>query len=106
MDNLKEGFGVPLQTEWGSPSLVSATRVMIKEALEDPFAQRFQLLCETTIPVRTALFTWHQLLAQNASRVGPPQTVRQDIPNSFQNVPHACPTFLWLWWLLPHGKAC
>lgn len=77
---LKAGLEAPLQTEWGAPSLVSATRVMIMEALENPFAQRFQLLCETTIPVRTALFTWHQLLAKNESRVGPPHPVRHRIP--------------------------
>ncbi len=71
---------------------MSATRIMIKEALEDPFAQRFQLLCETTIPVRNALFTWHQLLAQTASRVGPPHGVRQRM---LHHLEHASCNSIW-----------
>ena len=43
---------------------------MIIEALEDPLNQRFQLLCPATIPVRPALFTYTQLMAQAKSRVG------------------------------------
>ncbi len=47
----------------------------MKAALEDPFNERFQLLCEYTIPVRSAFFTHQQLLAQNMSRVGDPHEV-------------------------------
>ena len=64
-----------LQTSWGGHSLVKATRILMKAALEDPYNQRFQLLCETTIPVRSAFFTHQQLLAQNMSRVGDPHEV-------------------------------
>jgi hypothetical protein len=63
------------QTAWGSVTLVSATRLLIKAALKDPFNQRFQLICESSIPVRPALFTYTQLLAQNKSRVGNPKKV-------------------------------
>jgi hypothetical protein len=47
----------------------------MKAALQDPYTQRFQLLCESTIPVRSAFFTHQQLLAQNMSRVGNPHEV-------------------------------
>lgn len=64
-----------MQTEWGSYSLVAATRILIKAALEDPLNQRFQLLCESSIPVRPALYAHTQLLAQQKSRVGEPRQV-------------------------------
>ncbi len=53
----------------------------MKAALKDPFTERFQLLCEYTIPVRSALFTHQQLLAQNMSRVGNPHQVRPCLAN-------------------------
>lgn len=59
-----------LQTQWGGYSLVAATRLLMRAALEDPFAQRFQLVCEATIPLRAPLFTHNQLLCMNMSRVG------------------------------------
>lgn len=59
-----------MQTAWGSVSLVTATRLLIRAALKDPYAQRFQLLCESSIPVRGPFFTHSQLMAQTASRVG------------------------------------
>ncbi len=49
---------------------MAASRLLIQEALRDSFAQRFQLLCETSIPVRNQLYTWTQLLAENRSRIG------------------------------------
>ena len=52
-----------------------ATRLLMKAALEDPYNQRFQLVCESTIPVRTPIFTHDQLLAQNMSRIGYPGKV-------------------------------
>ncbi|BDA44732.1 probable glycosyltransferase BC10 [Coccomyxa sp. Obi] len=61
-----------VETTWGGHSLIKATRLLMKAALEDPFNERFQLLCEYTIPVRSAFFTHQQLLAQNMSRVGDP----------------------------------
>lgn len=45
-------------------------------ALEDPYNQQFQLVCEATIPVRAPLVTHDQLLAQNMSRIGYPGKVR------------------------------
>ena len=42
---------------------------LLKAALADPHNQRFQLLCEGTVPVRPATFTYEQLMAQNRSRV-------------------------------------
>ncbi len=64
-----------LQTMWGGHSLVKAERLLMRAALQDPYNQRFQLVCEYSIPVRPALFTHQQLLAQNMSRVGEPNEV-------------------------------
>ena len=58
-----------LQTAWGSMSLVSATLELLRAALTDPRNQRFQLLCEATVPVRPALFIYEQLLAERRSRM-------------------------------------
>ena len=43
---------------------------MIIEALQDPSNKQFQLLCPATIPLRPALFTYTQLMAEPKSRVG------------------------------------
>ena len=51
------------QTAWGTYSLVEAERILIMEALSDPFNQRFQMVCEATIPVQPPLFTHALLLA-------------------------------------------
>ncbi len=49
---------------------MQATRILMRAALEDPLAQRFQLVCEATIPLRGALFSHSQLMSMNKSRVG------------------------------------
>jgi hypothetical protein len=58
-----------MQTAWGSITLVTATMELLKAALADPQNQRFQLLCEATIPVRPARFVFEQLMAEKRSRV-------------------------------------
>lgn len=67
---------IDLQTAWGNHSLVTATRILMAAALEDPYNQQFQLVCEATISVRAPLVTHDQLLAQNMSRIGYPGKVR------------------------------
>ncbi|BDA44694.1 probable glycosyltransferase BC10 [Coccomyxa sp. Obi] len=67
-----------VETGWASHSLVTATRILMRAALKDPYNQRFQLVCEATIPVRAPLFTHDQLLAQNMSRVGYPGKMYRD----------------------------
>ena len=59
-----------MQTAWGDHSLATALRILLLEALKDPLNQRFQLLCPATIPIRPALFTYTQLIAEERSRVG------------------------------------
>ncbi|CAL8469568.1 g9109 [Coccomyxa elongata] len=61
----------------------------MKAALEDPYNQRFQLVCESTIPVRTPIFTHDQLLAQNMSRIGYPGKMWGDIEGSANRWPLA-----------------
>ena len=73
---LTDAVTIDLQTAWGNHSLVTATRILMAAALEDPYNQRFQLVCEATIPVRAPLVTHDQLLAQNMSRIGNPGKVR------------------------------
>lgn len=58
-----------MQTAWGNHSLIAATRNLISEALKVPYNQRFQIVCETSIPIRNSIFVYEQLLAINASRV-------------------------------------
>ena len=66
-----------LQTAWGDHSLASALRLLLASALEDPLNQRFQLLCPATVPIRPALFTYTQLMAETRSRVGWTAPVRR-----------------------------
>lgn len=48
----------------------------MQEALMNPFNQRFQLLCDTTVPIQDALWTHTQLMAVAGSRVGEHKDVR------------------------------
>ena len=58
-----------MQTGWGEYSLAAATRLLIAEALKDPLNQRFQLLCQATIPLHPPLMVYTQLIAENMSRI-------------------------------------
>ena len=41
----------PVQVEWGEPSMVTAEKLLLREALADPLNERFVLLSEADIPV-------------------------------------------------------
>lgn len=58
-----------IATQWGSHSLVEATRHLIWEAFRDPLNQRFVLLSESDIPLYDPLTMWQQLMAEPNSRL-------------------------------------
>lgn len=60
---------VSVETRWGDPSLVSATRVLLAAAAADPSVQRFVLLSESDIPLYDPLTLHAQLMAEQRSRV-------------------------------------
>ncbi|KAK9917995.1 hypothetical protein WJX75_000371 [Coccomyxa subellipsoidea] len=78
-----------VETAWGNHSLVTATRILMAAALEDPYNQQFQLVCEATIPVRAPLVTHDQLLAQNMSRIGYPGKMWGEVEGSSDRWPLA-----------------
>jgi hypothetical protein len=90
----------PIQTAWGDHSIATALRLLLAEALRDPFNQRFQLLCPATVPIRPALFTYTQLIAEERSRIGWYGPVRSTFSHSacicmhagfaFDMLPFAC----------------
>ena len=58
-----------LQVRWGEHSMVEALRALLRAALEDPANQRFQLLCEHTLPLQPPLLVYAQLMSEPRSRV-------------------------------------
>ena len=56
-------------TEWGTHSLVIATRSLLWEAFKDPANQRFVLISESDIPLWDPLTTYYELMAEQRSRV-------------------------------------
>ena len=49
--------------------MVEALRALLRAALRDPLNQRFQLLCEHTLPLQSPLLVYQQLMAEPRSRV-------------------------------------
>ncbi len=58
-----------MQVIWGSHSMISATRLLLTAALQEPFNQRFVLLGDTAIPLYSPLMIYHQLIAEDKSRI-------------------------------------
>jgi Core-2/I-Branching enzyme len=56
-------------TEWGTHSLVEATRSLLWEAFKDPANQRFVLVSEADVPIWDPLTFYHELMAEQRSRV-------------------------------------
>lgn len=76
--------------------MVDALRALLREALRDPLNQRFQLLCEYSLPLQSPLLVYQQFVKEPKSRL------------------NACNTFDWQehvrWQLSPclhtHVLAC
>jgi hypothetical protein len=49
--------------------MVEALRSLLRAALADPANQRFQLLCEHTLPLQSPLLIYQQLMKEPRSRV-------------------------------------
>lgn len=49
--------------------MVHAHRALLKAALEDPLNGQFQLLCDTSVPLRQPIFIYEQLVSHRASRI-------------------------------------
>ncbi len=57
------------QTRWGTHSLTTSIRALLKEALNDVQNQRFVLLSEWDIPLYPPRVVYLQLMAEQASRI-------------------------------------
>ncbi|CAK0758242.1 hypothetical protein CVIRNUC_002605 [Coccomyxa viridis] len=70
-DSLFHGREVPdrVQVRWGEHSMVEALRALIREALRDPMNQRFQLLCEYSLPLQSPLLVYQQFIKEPKSRL-------------------------------------
>jgi hypothetical protein len=49
--------------------MVEALRSLLRAALADPLNQRFQLLCEHTLPLQSPLLIYQQIMKEPRSRV-------------------------------------
>ena len=49
--------------------MVEALRALVKEALRDPMNQRFQLLCEYSLPLQSPLLVYQQFIKEPKSRL-------------------------------------
>ena len=58
-----------VQVKWGEHSMVEALRALLREALKDPLNQRFQLLCEYSLPLQSPLLVYQQFIKQSKSRL-------------------------------------
>ena len=57
-----------IQPEWGSPSLMAATRNLLWEAFRHPSNQRFILLSESDVPLWHPLVFYRQIIGEEKSR--------------------------------------
>ena len=55
--------------------MVEALRALLRAALKNPLNQRFQLLCEHTLPLQSPLLVYQQLMGEPRSRVNACNTV-------------------------------
>ena len=58
-----------LQVKWGEHSMVEALRALLRKALKDPLNQRFQLLCEYSLPLQSPLLVYQQFIKERKSRL-------------------------------------
>ena len=58
-----------VEPEWGTHTLVEATRHLIWESFKDPANQRFVLLSESDVPLYDPLTFYRQVMAEEKSRV-------------------------------------
>jgi hypothetical protein len=54
-------------TEWGDLSLVVATNNLIREALDNPFNQKFILVSDSCVPIKTFKYVYKTVLQDNTS---------------------------------------
>ena len=54
-------------TEWGDPSLVVATNNLIREALDNPANQKFILVSDSCVPIKTFEYVYKTVLQDNTS---------------------------------------
>lgn len=73
--SLFHGRQIPgVQVKWGGLGMVRAERELITAALEDPANQRFVLLSESCIPIRSFAYVADYLFASNKSFITSHQT--------------------------------
>ena len=58
-----------MQVAWGGMGMIKAHQSLLKAALQDPFNQQFQLLCDYTVPIRAPVFAYTQIIGHSASRL-------------------------------------
>ena len=57
------------QAKWGTHALIEAARHLFKEALGNPFNQRFVILSESGIPLYPPTLIWQQFMSETKSRI-------------------------------------
>ena len=58
-----------VQVEWGRHSLVTATRNLMKVALQEPLNRKLILLSEAGIPLYPPTALYYQLITEDKSRI-------------------------------------
>jgi hypothetical protein len=58
-----------IEPEWGTHTLVEATRHLVWEAFKDPLNQRFVLVSESDVPLYDPLMMYRQVMSETESRV-------------------------------------
>lgn len=56
-----------VHTEWGTHSLITATKALLRAALREPLNKKMLLVSETTLPVYSPFFFYRQLLVSPKS---------------------------------------
>ena len=70
--------------------MVEALRALLREALKDPLNQRFQLLCEYSLPLQSPLLVYQQFIKEPKSRLNACNTFDWQEHVSFYSVFPVC----------------
>lgn len=58
-----------VHTEWGTHSLIEATRYLLWQAFRDPVNQRFVLISESDLPIWDPLTFYEEIMSEKRSKV-------------------------------------
>ncbi|XP_058091911.1 glycosyltransferase BC10 [Magnolia sinica] len=58
-----------IQVDWGESSMIQAERILLKNALRDPFIERFVFLSDSCIPLYNFSYTYEYIMSTSTSFV-------------------------------------